>query len=75
MSVGGYAQSRNNRRELRHRLIKQKLEEFYGPLLTIRSRVLAKSELRLKISQIAPEEWRKLVTGPEKSHPDRVAQT
>jgi hypothetical protein len=47
MSVGGYAQSRNNRRELRHRLIKQKLAEFYGSLLAIRSRVLAKSELRL----------------------------
>jgi hypothetical protein len=60
-SVAGWISSKNNKRERRQRLLQQKLEEFYGPLLAIRSQIKAKSDLRLKISQLACEEWPKLI--------------
>lgn len=40
--------------------VRQRLEHFYGPMLAIRSRIKAKSELRLELSRIAGEEWPKL---------------
>jgi hypothetical protein len=61
VAVGGWITSINNKRERQQRLLQQKLAEFYGPLLAIRSRIKAKSELRLKISQFAGEEWPKLI--------------
>jgi hypothetical protein len=63
VAVGGWVTSFNNKRERQQRFVQQKLSEFYGPLLAIRSRIKAKSELRLKISQLAGEEWPKLIAG------------
>jgi hypothetical protein len=60
-SVAGWISSKNSKRERRQRLLQQKLQEFYGPLLAIRSQIKAKSELRLRISQLAGEEWPKLI--------------
>jgi len=60
-SVARWISSKNNKSERRQRLLQQKLEEFYGPLLAIRSQIKAKSELRLRISQLAGEEWPKLI--------------
>jgi hypothetical protein len=59
-SVAGLISSKNSKQERRHRLLRQKLEEFYGPLLAIRNRIKAKSEIRLRIAQLAGEEWPRL---------------
>jgi hypothetical protein len=37
VAVGGWITSFNNKRERQQRLLQQKLAEFYGPLLAIRS--------------------------------------
>ncbi len=55
-------------------MLQRKLEEFYGPLLAIRSQIKAKSELRLKISQLAGEEWPKLIATARESGVERVMQ-
>lgn len=65
VGIGGWFSSRNSKRERRQRVVQQKPQEFCGPLLAIRNRIKAKSELRLKISQFAGEQWPKRVHGVE----------
>jgi hypothetical protein len=72
--VAGWISSKNNKHERRQRLLQQRLEEFYGPLLAIRSRIKAKSELRLKISQLAGEEWPKLAAAARSGGVERIEQ-
>jgi hypothetical protein len=73
-SVAGWISSKNNKRERRQRLLQQKLEEFDGPLLAIRSQIKAKSELRLKISQLAGEEWPKLIAAAKQFGVESITQ-
>jgi len=73
-SVAGWISSKNSKHERRQRLLQQRLEEFYGPLLAIRSRIKAKSELRLKISQLAGEEWPKLAAAAQSGGFERIEQ-
>lgn len=61
--VNGYLQRRRAG-------IRQKLEEFYGPMLAIRARIKAKSELRLRLSSIAGEEWAKLFSTGKADNPE-----
>jgi hypothetical protein len=51
--VGGWLTSHNQKRERQTSFFRQQLGEFYGPMLAMRAEVLAKSELRLKISGAA----------------------
>jgi hypothetical protein len=74
VAVGGWITSSNNKRERQQRLLQQKLAEFYGPLLALRSRIKAKSELRLKISQLAGEEWPKLIAAAREIAVERGIQ-
>ena len=74
VGVGGWIISLNNKRERKQKLLQQKLAEFYGPLLAIRSRIKAKSELRLKISQLAGEEWPKLIAAARAGGVETIIQ-
>ena len=54
----------------RYAFLQQQLEEFYSPMLGIRQEILAKSQLRWKISDKAGEAWKELFPegiGPEAS--------
>lgn len=59
--VGGWLTSRNQKRERQTRFFREQIGEFYGPMLAMRAEVLAKSELRLKISGAAGAAWHGLV--------------
>jgi hypothetical protein len=59
--LGGWLTSRNQKRERQIRFFHEQLGEFYGPLLAMRAEVLAKAELRLKISGAAAAEWHQLI--------------
>ena len=61
--VGGLLAFLNSYRHDRRDSLRQKLELFYGPMLAIRARIKAKSELRLKLSAILGDEWAKLYSG------------
>jgi hypothetical protein len=59
--VGGWLTSRNQKRERQIRFFREQLGEFYGPMLAMRAEVLAKAELRLKISGAAGAAWQELI--------------
>jgi len=48
--IGGWITSKNQQKERRHKRMLKQLDQFYGPLLGIRLQILAKSEVRLKVS-------------------------
>jgi hypothetical protein len=73
-SVAGWISLKSSKHERWQRLLQQRLEEFYGPLLAIRSRIKAKSELRLRISRLAGEEWPKLAAVAQSGGVERIEQ-
>jgi hypothetical protein len=54
--IGGWIATRNQTKERRHRRYEEQLR-FYGELLSIRKIILAKSELRLRLSNLAHKAW------------------
>lgn len=54
--TGGWIANRNQARERRHRRYEEQLR-FYAELLSIRKVILAKSELRLRLGNIAHKAW------------------
>lgn len=61
VAVGGYFTAHNQKRERQQRRISEQLAEFYSPMLALRARVLAKSELGLKITGEADSAWRAMM--------------
>ncbi len=61
VAVGGYFTAHNQKRERQQRRISEQLAEFYSPMLALRAQVLAKGELRLKISGEADAAWRAMM--------------
>lgn len=59
--IGGWITSKTQQKERRAKRIKEQLDQFYGPLLGMRAQILAKSEVRLKVSGATSEAWRKLI--------------
>ncbi len=59
--VGGWLTSRNQKRERQVRFFREQLGELYGPMLAIRAEMLAKAELKLKISGAAGAAWQETV--------------
>jgi hypothetical protein len=57
VALGGYISAYNQKRERERRRRSDQLGEFYGPMLALRADVLAKSELRVKISGAASAAW------------------
>jgi hypothetical protein len=68
VAVGGWMQGHNQKRERENAFIKERLKDFYAPLLGMRSEIRAKSELRLKISSIAHAAWQAKLEGI--THPE-----
>lgn len=58
--IGGAITRRRQREERRHQLLREQLDRFYSPLFGLRARILAKSELRVKVSGAADTAWRLL---------------
>lgn len=68
VAVGGWLQGRHQKKERENSFIKERLRDFYAPLLGIRSEIRVKSKLRLKVSSIAHAEWQAKfegITDPE----------
>jgi hypothetical protein len=57
VAVGGWMTGHHQKKERESAFIKERLRDFYAPLLGMRSEIRVKSELRLKISSIAHAEW------------------
>lgn len=55
--VGGWMTANNQKKERHHNRIREQLERFYSPLLSMRLQIRSKSELRLKLSQLANTAW------------------
>jgi len=51
--IGGWITSHNQKKERRNRRIREQLEGFYGPLLAMRMKIRAMSEVREKLRNIA----------------------
>jgi hypothetical protein len=58
--VGALLTARRENIKRKHEFIKKQLNDFYSPLLAIRKNLEVTGELRLKISNAADSEWRKL---------------
>jgi hypothetical protein len=68
VAVGGWMQGHHQKKERENAFIKERLRDFYAPLLGMRSEIRAKSELRLKVSSITHAEWQAKfegITDPE----------
>ena len=59
--IGGWISSGNQRLERHHNRIREQVDNFYSPLLGKRAQILAKSELRLKVSGATGAAWRQLM--------------
>jgi hypothetical protein len=64
--VGGWITTRSQKTERQHQRIREQLSGFYSVLLGMRSQIRAKSEVRLKVRNIArkvqrDEEFQKLI--------------
>ena len=76
VAVGGWMQGHHQKKERENAFIKERLRDFYAPLLGMRSEIRAKSELRLKVSSIAHAEWQAKfegITDPARSGPRKGA--
>jgi hypothetical protein len=73
--VGGFITAYNQKHERRQRRISEQLAEFYSPMLALRAFVLAKSELRLKISGVADTAWRDLMENAREMGIEHVKKT
>lgn len=62
VALGGWITAHSQKKQRVHDRIREQLSGFYSPLLGIRARILAKSEVRLKISGATGEAWRLLVS-------------
>lgn len=61
--LGGAITVWSRDKDRRQARIREKLDKFYAPLLGIRMQVLAKSEVRAKVSGAAGTEWASLFRG------------
>jgi hypothetical protein len=61
VAVGGYFAAHNQKRERQQRRISEQLTDFYSRILGLRAQMLAKSGLRVKISDKADSTWRALM--------------
>jgi hypothetical protein len=71
--VGAILTSKREGIKRKHKFIEKQLSEFYSPLLAIRRSLKATGELRLKISNTADNEWRKLCARFE-GQPDELVK-
>lgn len=68
--VGGWITGQNQKRERAHARMRAQLDGFYSPLLGMRARMVATSQVRTKVTGATDRAWRNLfrgVTSPEAS--------
>jgi hypothetical protein len=63
VGIGGLITSHTQKVERKNARIRQQLQEFYSPLLGMRSEIKAKSDIRHKLHSVANVEWAKLLVG------------
>jgi hypothetical protein len=61
VALGGWITTRTQRIERLHNRIREQLKHFYSPLLGMRAQILAKSEVRSKVSGAADAAWQNLI--------------
>jgi hypothetical protein len=60
VAIGAFLTTRRETINRKYKFIERQLTDFYSPLLAIRMNLKAGGELRLRISNTADSEWRKL---------------
>jgi hypothetical protein len=60
VAVGAFVTTRRETLNRKYKFIEKQITDFYSPLLAIRMNLKATGELRLRISNTADSEWRKL---------------
>lgn len=61
--IGAWMTGRNQKEERRVHRLKAQLDEFYAPLFGMRLAIKSKSELRLKLHEIAGKAWADMFLG------------
>ncbi len=75
VALGGFLTLRNQRQERRLRFARDQLAEFYAPMLGLRKRVRAKSEIRSKVRDSAASEWEKRIGEAREAGAEYTRQT
>jgi hypothetical protein len=57
VSIGAWMTGRNQKAERKNARIKTQLQDFYSPILGMRSEIKAKSESRLQVTNVAGAAW------------------
>jgi hypothetical protein len=57
VSIGAWMTGRNQKAERRNARTKEKLQDFYSPMLGMRSEIKAKSESRFQVTNVAGGAW------------------
>ena len=65
VAIGGWLTALNQKRERREAHIKNQLSALYSPLVGIRSQIKAKSEVRLRLTNLANASWHEKFAGIE----------
>jgi hypothetical protein len=68
VAVGGWMTGHHQKKDRETAFIKERLRDFYAPLLGMRSEIRAKSDLRLKITAVTHADWQQKfegITDPE----------
>jgi hypothetical protein len=55
--IGGWLSGRHQKQERKDTVIKEKLRDFYGPMLAIRNEIRVKTELRRKVDSAVHVAW------------------
>ncbi len=74
VAVGGYFAAHDQKRERRYRRLSDRLAEFYGPMLALRTEILVKSGIRLKIAGAADAAWRAMMEHANEAGIEYVAK-
>jgi hypothetical protein len=73
VAIGAFLTTRRETINRKYKFIERQLTDFYSPLLAIRMNLKAGGELRLRISNTANSEWRKLCARFE-GQPDELSK-
>lgn len=73
--VGGWIANRGQKQQRQDQYVREQLESFYYPMLGLRAKMVAKSQVRTKVSGAVDAAWRKLVQQLESVDPGQLSET
>jgi hypothetical protein len=73
VGVGGWIAAHGQKKQRQHERAREQLNEFYAPMLGIRSWILAKGQRRVRVSGAADAAWRRLVD-TRRAHVDALRE-